>query len=110
MNKPSATPQERRAGMRDLATRGGLAKAAKARERKHPTPYPGDFLAFMDDADMKAESWGVWRSLWRCLDGLELEPGDAEVWAELTGGRPIPKKPPREIFWVCGRRAGKSRV
>jgi|SRR5690348_3243853 len=103
------TPSERRARLRALASKGGLAKAAKARERKHPTPYTGDFLSFMADAGMTGESWGVWRSLWRCLDGLPLEPGDPELFTELTG-RPVPTSPPREVFTVAGRRSGKSQT
>ena len=51
--------------------------------------------------------WSAWLSALRVVFGLPLEPGDLELFQQCTG-RQTPRGPYNEVWWCCGRRAGKS--
>jgi hypothetical protein len=55
-----------------------------------------------------SETWAAWRTFLGALFSLPIE--DEALYAECTGGRPLPARPAREGFLVVGRRGGKSFV
>jgi hypothetical protein len=54
------------------------------------------------------ESWRSWRVFIQALFGLPVE--DEALYAECTGGRPLPTRQAREAFLIVGRRGGKSYI
>ena len=57
---------------------------------------------------MDGRSWRAWTALSRLVDGSELDAQDREIINARTGLVDPPKDPVREVWGVCGRRAGKS--
>jgi len=95
---------------RAKARLGGLARAAKRREKgAAPEPYAGDFLAFLADAGMDGPTWGAWLALWRVVAGEPLSGAERDLFVRCTGRTRVPAGPLRELTLVCGRRGGKSR-
>src|SRR5205807_4791911 len=88
---------------------GGLKLHAQRRAwRGDAPPYAGSMLDAMTAAGMSGPSWDAWRTFWRVVDALPLEPGDRDRYREATGRSEPPTAPPREVYVVAGRRSGKS--
>ena len=55
------------------------------------------------------ESWGGWRVILKAMFALPFEDGEElETFEALTGRKVAPTKVAREVWAICGRRAGKS--
>jgi hypothetical protein len=57
-----------------------------------------------------ASTWSTWLVVLRAAFGLELDQDQQQVFAAVAGGRAPPTRRVRELWCVCGRRSGKSRV
>jgi hypothetical protein len=55
-------------------------------------------------------SWKIWRTVLKATFGIELNQEEAEAFAAVAGSRAPPKKRVRELWAICGRRGGKSRI
>jgi hypothetical protein len=55
-------------------------------------------------------SWQVWITTLRAAFGLQLSEGELATFRTIAGDRPPPAKRVRELWCVCARRSGKSRV
>ena len=53
-------------------------------------------------------SWAAWRAVLRGAFGLPLDQAARQTLQQLTGRTAAPTTPARELWWICGRRAGKS--
>ncbi len=62
------------------------------------------FLPWFDGA-----SWSAWRIVLKAMNGLPMSRAEAATFRTLADRDP-PKKPAREVWLVCGRRAGKDSV
>jgi hypothetical protein len=58
----------------------------------------------------KAATWRAWFVFLKALFALGLDDEELAIWRKCTGRETAPKKPAREAWAVCGRRAGKTRV
>lgn len=59
-------------------------------------------------AHFAGASWDGWRVVLRALFGLPLDAEARATYRTLTGRTEAPTTPARELWCVCGRRAGKS--
>jgi hypothetical protein len=88
---------------------GGLARAAKLREKHEPpAPYAGDFLTFREAVGRGGLTRALWTVLWRAVDGLPLDAEQLAAWRLHTGRQDAPTTPCRETWVPAGRRSGKS--
>jgi hypothetical protein len=55
-------------------------------------------------------SWQVWLTLLCAAFALPLTAEQLQTFAQISGGRLPPSKLVRELWCVCGRRSGKSRI
>ena len=55
-------------------------------------------------------SWDAWRAFLRATFARPIVDRDAEVIRACTGCDTLPSTSAREVYAVCGRRAGKSRI
>lgn len=55
-------------------------------------------------------SWQVWVAVLKAAFGQQLTETELHTFASVAGGRPPPTRRVRELWAVCGRRSGKSRV
>jgi hypothetical protein len=69
------------------------------------------FLPYFGGSEGLA-SWSNWLTAIRCVYGLPLGDGEAQVVRETTGRDPsqLPEAGFRTALFLCGRRSGKSRV
>ncbi|MEL6566871.1 MAG: hypothetical protein AAFQ22_00530 [Pseudomonadota bacterium] len=58
----------------------------------------------------RGPSWRPWRAVLKALFALEPEPDDLAAFERVAGGRGWPVQVPREAYFVCGRRGGKSYI
>jgi hypothetical protein len=56
------------------------------------------------------ETWGPWLTALRAAYGLPLVESEWELYQQATGRETPPGGPAREVYLICGRRAGKSRM
>jgi hypothetical protein len=54
--------------------------------------------------------WSRWKTFLGAAYGLDLSPQDLELYRQCTGRETPPVAPAREVYAICGRRSGKSRV
>ena len=59
-------------------------------------------------AQFAGGSWDGWRVILKAMFALPLEDGELETFEALTGRTAAPTKVAREVWAICGRRAGKS--
>ncbi len=57
-----------------------------------------------------SQTWAVWLAVLRAAFGLPLDAEQAALFAAVAGGRQPPSQRVRELWAICGRRAGKSRI
>lgn len=55
-------------------------------------------------------SWAPWRAVVKAAFALAMTPDERASVCELTGRTALPSKPVREVWFLIGRRAGKSIV
>jgi hypothetical protein len=55
-------------------------------------------------------SWKTWRTVLKATFGLKLNRDEARAFESVAGSRSPPKTRVRELWAICGRRAGKSKV
>lgn len=55
----------------------------------------------------KGLSWNMWRSVLAAAHGIKLTKAERALF-QAVAERDPPKKPVREQWYVCGRRAGKD--
>jgi hypothetical protein len=55
-------------------------------------------------------TWATWLAVLKAAFALPLSAEEREVFDAVSGGRPLPKKRVRELWCICGRRGGKSRM
>jgi hypothetical protein len=55
-------------------------------------------------------SWRTWFTVLRAAFGLPLDDKQREIFAAVAGNRTIPQQRVRELWCVCARRSGKSRM
>jgi len=94
------------------ARKGGLARAAKRREKgEAPAPFAGSMLDMMDAAGLTAASWSSWRCLWSVIMGRPLSDDQLALFTRATGRQRVPEASElREVWVIAGRRSGKSRA
>ena len=63
----------------------------------------------MDVAGMTGPSWASWATFWKAAGGEPLSDTDLATFERCTGCHRVPAGPLRELYALCGRRAGKSR-
>jgi phage terminase large subunit-like protein len=56
------------------------------------------------------ETWQTWVAVLKATFGLPLDEDQQSVFASVAGNRPPPTQRVRELWAVCGRRGGKSRM
>lgn len=59
---------------------------------------------------LPGESWAYWRTVLIASQGEPLKPEELEIYRELSGRTEAPTKPFKELWAVCGRRAGKTQA
>jgi hypothetical protein len=57
-----------------------------------------------------AASWSRWLSVLRAAFALPMSDADCITFAEVAGGRAPPSQRIKELWCVCGRRSGKTRI
>ena len=55
-------------------------------------------------------SWSCWLSVLRATFARPMSDADHAAFAEVAGGRAPPGKRVNELWCVCGRRSGKTRI
>jgi hypothetical protein len=58
----------------------------------------------------KTGSWSTWIAVLKAAFGLGLTEGQRTLFASVAGQRLPPQQRVRELWCLCGRRAGKSRI
>ncbi len=56
------------------------------------------------------ETWSAWRALLSALFALPMTDAELRVYTTLTGRAAVPRAQAREVWAICGRRAGKSKI
>jgi hypothetical protein len=57
------------------------------------------------------EPWKTWLVVMRAAFALDLGTDEErELFKHIAGDRPLPRKRVRELWCICGRRSGKSRI
>ena len=59
-------------------------------------------------AQFAGASWDGWRVILKAMFALPLEDGELETFEKLTSRTSAPTEAAREVWAICGRRAGKS--
>lgn len=76
-----------------------------------PAPADPALLLELADALLPAASWATWKLALRDIFGLPIAAAEQAVVNDLTGrSGPRTAPPAREVWIVCGRRAGKSQI
>jgi hypothetical protein len=55
-------------------------------------------------------SWGNWRTALKATSALPLAGEEVEFFKSISGGREPPRKRPREVWYIIGRRGGKDSI
>ena len=67
-----------------------------------------DFMDRVLPDQFRGPSWASWRVLLKAMFALPLSVAELKVFTSLTGRQTAPEAASREVWAVCGRRAGKS--
>lgn len=96
---------------REAGRKGALSMHAKRKARLGtPDPFAGTILDMMDAAGLTGPSWDPWRSFWKAVYGLPMDPADVERFTRHTGRTTLTERQVREAWMIVGRRGGKSRM
>jgi hypothetical protein len=55
-------------------------------------------------------SWGTWFAVLKAAFGIALNQDERSAFMAVAGDRKVPRRRVRELFAICGRRGGKSRM
>jgi hypothetical protein len=55
-------------------------------------------------------SWGTWLTILKAASGERLTADETKTFNRVAGDRKVPKHRPRELWAICGRGSGKSRI
>ena len=55
-------------------------------------------------------TWRTWLTVLKAAFGRPLNPGERETFGAVAGARAVPTRRVRELWCICGRRSGKSRI
>jgi hypothetical protein len=55
-------------------------------------------------------TWQTWLTVLRAAFGSSLDQSGLDIFAKVAGGRNPPSRRVRELWAICGRRSGKSRM
>ena len=55
-------------------------------------------------------TWSTWIAVLKAAFARQLTPPEWQLFDRVAGGRQPPPKPVRELWAICGRRSGKSRM
>lgn len=95
------------------ALRGHGPHHNKPKRPKHPIHNIIDAMRAPDAWGryfVPEHSWRSWETVLRAFFGLPPEQGDLALYQRHTGRSEWPTEPCTELWLVCGRRAGKSRI
>ena len=72
-------------------------------------------LDFLDDPQLlqpffQGSSWARWIAILKAAFGLRLSRRELDLFREVAGDRPAPKRPVRTLVCAAGRGAGKDAV
>jgi hypothetical protein len=95
---------------REISRSGAIARAASQRALRAVGPFEGSILDLMDLANMRGPTWEPWRVFLRAVFALPMTAAERETFTHHTARQTPPQTPPRQVFAICGRRAGKTRV
>jgi hypothetical protein len=56
------------------------------------------------------ETWQTWRTVLKATFGVELNDDEMRTFAAVAGSRAPPTQRVRELWAICGRRSGKSKI
>ena len=56
------------------------------------------------------ETWQVWRIVLKAAFALPLTGAECEIFQAVAGDRGLPKQVVHELWCICGRRSGKTRM
>jgi hypothetical protein len=83
-------------------------------DRPHDHGDPGaarsDRASAAVSAVFRGSSWDGWRSVLRAMTGAEMSPTEIEFFKSVAGDREPPTRRSREVWAICGRRAGKDSI
>jgi hypothetical protein len=74
-----------------------------------------DIISALRDPDIFGKvfpdlrTWGSWIVLLKAIFNLPMDPSEYELYQQCTRRKTIPQKL-KEVYIVCGRRSGKSRI
>ena len=74
-----------------------------------------NIIAALDDERLfkpwfRGESWNGWRVVLKAAYGLPLTDDEIIFFKSIAGGREPPDRQVRELWLICGRRAGKDSI
>ena len=75
---------------------------------------PLDIISFWRDVLapyvplLQQDSWSAWKAALRAMFGLVITGSDLDLYRRCTGREEPPETPPREGWFIVGRRGGKS--
>ena len=55
-------------------------------------------------------TWRTWLTVLKAAFGRPLDPRERETFGTVAGARAVPTRRVRELWCICGRRSGKSRI
>jgi hypothetical protein len=58
----------------------------------------------------RGDSWNNWRAILKAAYALPMSPAEVEFFRSVAGGREPPRSQVRELWLICGRRAGKDSI
>jgi hypothetical protein len=58
----------------------------------------------------RGQSWNSWKAVLKATACLPMDPREVDLFKSVAGGREPPRRRPREIYYVIGRRGGKDSV
>ncbi|MCC7241206.1 MAG: hypothetical protein IT180_04720 [Acidobacteria bacterium] len=88
----------------------GTVRTPPAATASSPADAAPDLLLDLADTLLPAASWTTWKAVLRDIFGLPLTPAQQATVNALTGRTSPRTVPAREVWVVCGRRAGKSQI
>lgn len=89
--------------------RAQVARVSSGAAVETDAPSIIEFLRLFGD-QFDGPSWAAWHAVLKALFALAMTPGELATFRTLTGRTSAPKSPARELWCVCGRRSGKTRI
>jgi hypothetical protein len=76
---------------------------------------PANIVVAMEDPDwwspwFEAGDWAPWKACLKAIFGLPLSGSEFSIFRDHTGRDAAPSSQMKEVWAICGRRAGKTRI